>query len=724
MPDITNVPNVPLRVTERIRKFLWQFPNSSPKEVCRVLNLDYRKYRNMVTVEKSHLKRWRGTKVLGRLLKPLVSAHRVEWSFEKPMDMVTLCVLSGKAGKRRPRLSDPRPVDEWYVVPNRNGMREFHNEFVTVRVFPKSGTIRALAATDMDFEIFRRHVKIAFLKGGLSDEQAEAKSRQLMPSEKHRTFKIGPVTPFKIDFYKDPLGLTIKADGSHPCLTPGSLIVTKNGLTKIEDVQEGEEVLTHKGRYRPVLQVMSRDYDGIVITIKPRYGLPCTLTTEHPAYAAVKGCTDPRSNQRSVRARDLTWISAGSLKEGDLTSFPLIDTHAIPVKAFCSRRFNQHKSSREEIKLLPDVLRLIGYYLGDGSRTGHAETKIILGKNQEDEAQDIKQIVKRYLHRSVRVTDEENMLCVVFAHAPFQRYLSKVYGTSAFQKHLPHFFLNLSKEGKIEFLKGIFRSDGSRGVYTGYLRYCFVTSSPDLAIKTLQIMLSLGIFASISERNEVGRERASTKLHNVIITRHPFYFLNVNGLSAVKLAHYFNDPLPKTRNTYSFAFGFISRKPEVALEPGQRYRHHLKRYALTPIHQIRRGNYYGKVFNLKVQDDDSYCLPYLTVHNCHIETVEGWPSWVKPVLESQVRQTQSQERQTEAITALTEQIRVHLNVMKGISEASRDLKGSVQDLKTSTDLLRKTMSKFDTIKPSKEEKCKPFSLKEWLKEVHDREEST
>jgi len=170
----------------------------------------------MVSVEKSHLKKYLSTKVQGRLPKPLLSAHRVDWELEKPLDMIALSVLAAKAGKRRPKLSDPRPVDEWYVIPNRNNMREFHNEFVTVRVFPKSGTVRILASMDMDFEIFRRHVKIAFLKGGLSDEQAELKSRLLIPAEKHRTFRVGPVTPFKIDFYTESLGLTMGADGSHP----------------------------------------------------------------------------------------------------------------------------------------------------------------------------------------------------------------------------------------------------------------------------------------------------------------------------------------------------------------------------------------------------------------------------------------------------------------------------------------------------------------------------
>jgi len=170
----------------------------------------------MISVEKCNLKRWMNTKILGRLPKPLLAVHRIEWELEKPLDMITLSILSAEAGKCRPKLSEPRPVDKWYVIPNRNNMREFHNEFVTVRIFPKSGTVRVLAGQEMDFETLRRHVKIAFLKGGLDSETAEVKSRLLVPAEKHRTFRVGPVTSFKIDYYKDPLGLTIKADGSHP----------------------------------------------------------------------------------------------------------------------------------------------------------------------------------------------------------------------------------------------------------------------------------------------------------------------------------------------------------------------------------------------------------------------------------------------------------------------------------------------------------------------------
>jgi len=42
-------------VTKRIHKFLWDYPHASPKEVCRVLELPYKKYRQTVSAIKYEL---------------------------------------------------------------------------------------------------------------------------------------------------------------------------------------------------------------------------------------------------------------------------------------------------------------------------------------------------------------------------------------------------------------------------------------------------------------------------------------------------------------------------------------------------------------------------------------------------------------------------------------------------------------------------------------------
>jgi len=220
-----------VRITELIDRLLWSFPTASPKDIAKMLTQQfysaslwqrhykriYEQYKNMISVRKSLKKKWDQTKVEGRLPKPLVSAHRVEWEIEGGLAMPFLLVVREAAGACRPRLEDPRPVGTWYVIPNRNRQLEFHNEHVTVRVFPKSGTCRILTSHDMDWKEFTDNVWDAFLGAGLTSKDCDEIVLRLGVTSRHRTFKLpGPVTPFHIDFYKDSLGIPIIADGTHP----------------------------------------------------------------------------------------------------------------------------------------------------------------------------------------------------------------------------------------------------------------------------------------------------------------------------------------------------------------------------------------------------------------------------------------------------------------------------------------------------------------------------
>ena len=209
-----NLSQNPLRVTRRIRNFLWRFPKAMPKEVCRILDLDYKRYHNMVSVEKSRLKKFLAAKKKGRGLGPL--EHRVEWGTEKRLAPVVVGAVEFEALRRKPTRAQKKPFGEWYVIPNRNRMLFYRDDFVSIRVFPKSGTCRVLTSKPMDWPQLKICVENAFFKAGLDLKDCEALSEQLAPSSRTRVFKVGPVTPFKIDFYKPSLGITIKANGSHP----------------------------------------------------------------------------------------------------------------------------------------------------------------------------------------------------------------------------------------------------------------------------------------------------------------------------------------------------------------------------------------------------------------------------------------------------------------------------------------------------------------------------
>lgn len=68
----------------------------------------------------------------------------------------------------------------------------------------------------------------------------------------------------------------------HPhCCTPGQLVQTRRGLVPIEQVADGDLVLTHKGRYRRMLAAWATPHDGPVYAFETERG-SFELTGNHP----------------------------------------------------------------------------------------------------------------------------------------------------------------------------------------------------------------------------------------------------------------------------------------------------------------------------------------------------------------------------------------------------------------------------------------------------------
>lgn len=70
---------------------------------------------------------------------------------------------------------------------------------------------------------------------------------------------------------------------AHPnaCLK-GTLITTNKGQVAIEDIAVGDLVLTHSGKYKKVTTVMAREHDGLARDLKDSFGRSVSLTNEHP----------------------------------------------------------------------------------------------------------------------------------------------------------------------------------------------------------------------------------------------------------------------------------------------------------------------------------------------------------------------------------------------------------------------------------------------------------
>jgi intein/homing endonuclease len=89
------------------------------------------------------------------------------------------------------------------------------------------------------------------------------------------------------------------------CVVAGTPIITLDGVIPVEEVKVGDMVLTHKGRFRPVLSTFSRVAKELVC-VEPKTLDPITITPEHPFYSFDLSCErQPKGGPVWVAARDM-----------------------------------------------------------------------------------------------------------------------------------------------------------------------------------------------------------------------------------------------------------------------------------------------------------------------------------------------------------------------------------------------------------------------------------
>lgn len=207
------------RVTKQIRGYFCSHPHAVAKQCCRDLGLSHKKYAQMCYNIKSDVKKHLEGKKPNRLKCGRLSrfVHRVEWHLAEALPKHILNIIWGEASKRCLGRGDVPPLGKWYVVANRNRMMKFTNVIIDVRVFPKSGTCRVLQRQPSDWNLVRVNFEAALFEANLDWRDCEKLSCTLQYPTRSRVFLVGEKVPsFKIDHYKKSLGLTVKADRSHP----------------------------------------------------------------------------------------------------------------------------------------------------------------------------------------------------------------------------------------------------------------------------------------------------------------------------------------------------------------------------------------------------------------------------------------------------------------------------------------------------------------------------
>jgi len=422
------------------------------------------------------------------------------------------------------------------------------------------------------------------------------------------------------------------------CLIPNSLIQTNKKMNEIKNIKKGDQVVTHKGRYRKVEDIYKRKYDGQIIEIIPAcMKIGTYFTPEHPILSikSYKECKNMshtickptcaylkrRCNKKEFERYKPVWTQAKNIEKGDIALYPRynqikdIKNIKISDNINCSffkekgyikprkeRSFLKNLLIKNEIKVSEDFCRLIGYYLAEGHST-RDHISFTFSKEEIEYIKDVEQLLINLFGPFINiiVKDEINSNGISLSvHSKILCEFFKLFYVDSprrsYNKQIPSWFLNLPENKLKQLLIGWWRGDA------GY------TSSIELFNQFKTIMLKIGIIPSISKTTAKSvNKRRNLKL-NIINDRRIkankdiYHFTNLS---------FFNDNLGLLDLPEFKIFKAKIDRRKGWLD---------ENYVYLPVIKINKKQYNGLVYNLEVKEDHSYITENLAVHNC-------WTPW-------------------------------------------------------------------------------------------------
>jgi site-specific DNA-cytosine methylase len=370
--------------------------------------------------------------------------------------------------------------------------------------------------------------------------------------------------------------------GGSPCFEPGTLIMTSKGYVPIEQIRADDSVLTHTNQFKRVVGLMVRTCSNL-LELKIMGAESFRVTEEHPFYVReMKRVYSYKKKNRERRWLDPEWIEAKNLTKNHFIGIAINQESKLPDWNGVESLINQSTYSRKcNLDFSnPDLWWIIGRYIGDGWTTLHKRkdrknsyiyrTVICCAKKEADY---LKQQVGKYFNYTF--VDERTAVKLQISHEELFSYLQQ-FGKGASFKRLTSDILNLPIPLLQSFLGGYLSSDGS-----------FNSSKGLYKISTTSKELAYGIAACIHKVFKV----------------HCTVYKNIMPKKIVIEGREVNQ-----KDFYGVQFRPDSNKRQQSIyEDG---------YLWVPFREKKLVEYNDLVFNMEVEDDNSYTVYNFIVHNC------------------------------------------------------------------------------------------------------------
>jgi Fe-S cluster assembly protein SufB len=358
------------------------------------------------------------------------------------------------------------------------------------------------------------------------------------------------------------------------CLPAGELVTAADGaLRPIETIRVGDHVVGHDGRAHRVTATQMRDLNGQLHRFTPMSPANAfSVTDEHPLFVvprsevkrAPRNGWKPEVDTARLRVAEPRWVAAKDVVEGDFLVYP--------------------KSRPEPAKtVLPlEFARLAGYYLAEGSASltdGCESVCFSFHIDEHDYIDEVRRATKDLYDAEGSVLYEEDKhsaRVLVYTKAGYAALKHHV-GTGSSTKQLSGDLMAQDDDFLRELVRCYVNGDGNVVSRGGAIWKRAHTTSRVWAFQLQAILARLGLFATVELRRPGGPGE-------------------ILGRQVVR------------QDLYQVQWTEEGRGPKQARDCGD--------YFLVPIKKRETREAHEPVYNLDVEDPDSYLAFGFAVHNC------------------------------------------------------------------------------------------------------------
>lgn len=424
-------------------------------------------------------------------------------------------------------------------------------------------------------------------------------------------------------------------DSLMACVAPGAITMTRRGPIAIEHVRVGDEVLTHKGRWRKVAETMVRHHIGPALTIKPT-GMPAfTLTPEHPVWASGAKHDCIRRTNRVIPKGDWSFRRADEIRQGPLAQgdFFFVPQASAPIDPYfhdlaeyvimrklkwgarwqVSAKSVTWSGTKKRIPRWPevdgDLAVLIGLYLAEGSIGGkrHVVT-FALHSRELHLRRFICRTMKRYFAAKSRTRDGTGRGVVVSSWSNLAARFFSEFGKGE-TKGVPWDIWHvLPQSARMKIARGWLMGDGCYTVIYGRARVSGVSISRTILAQVQQAFVgaghlpTMGTFLKAGPRPFDGKPSTCRNSWRIVLSQRDTHAL-LDRMSDLERKHWGSFGTSEKRK------GVTDRTNTRLLRTDGGF--------LTRATKIEKVQYDGPVYNMHVEEDESYTVEGVAVHNCY-----------------------------------------------------------------------------------------------------------